>query len=30
MHPNANGINRMVEKFVPYAEEPFLARIKAE
>jgi acyl-CoA thioesterase-1 len=29
MHPNANGINRMVEKFVPVAEE-FLARIKAE
>jgi acyl-CoA thioesterase-1 len=29
MHPNVNGINTMVEKFVPVAEE-FLARIKAE
>jgi acyl-CoA thioesterase I len=29
MHPNASGINTMVEKFVPVAEE-YLARIKAE
>jgi acyl-CoA thioesterase-1 len=29
MHPNVNGINTMVEKFVPVAEE-FLAQIKAE
>jgi acyl-CoA thioesterase-1 len=29
MHPNVNGINTMVQKFVPVAEE-FLARIKAE
>lgn len=29
MHPNTSGINTMVEKFVPVAEE-FLAEIKAE
>lgn len=29
MHPNPSGINTMVEKFVPLAEE-FLAKIKAE
>lgn len=29
MHPNANGINRMVEGILPYAED-FLARIEAE
>ena len=29
MHPNASGINTMVERFVPVAEE-FLASIKAD
>lgn len=29
MHPNANGINQMVDGILPYAED-FLARIEAE
>ncbi|MEQ8740637.1 MAG: arylesterase, partial [Hoeflea sp.] len=29
MHPNANGINTMVDGILPYAED-FLARIEAE